>query len=434
MVRVKASVLRDGALADIPMEDVVPGDVVAFQAGDVVPGDGRILESRDLFVDEATLTGETFPVGKSGRRRPGGDRRWRAGPTPCSWGPTSSAARPRRSWSGPGRTTEFGRISERLAMKPPETEFERGVRHFGYYLMEVTLVLVIAIFAINVYLARPVLDSFLFALALAVGLTPQLLPAIISINLAHGARSMAREKVIVKQLDSIENFGSMNVLCSDKTGTLTEGVVHSGRPAASTARRARGSCSTLTSTPCSSPGFANPMDEAIRQHRAFDLGGWSKLDEVPYDFIRKRLSILVAREGLSVMITKGALPNVLAACASAETADGTVVDIADVRDGILARFDELRRQGLSDPGRRPARHGKRTRITKDDEAGMIFLGFLVLDDPPKDGIADDHQGARLPGRIAEDRHRGQRPGRGRGRPAGRPARCPGSSPAPSSPG
>ena len=194
-----------------------------------------------------------------------------------------------------GRATEFGKVSERLKLRPPETEFERGVRRFGYLLMEVTLVLVIAIFAINVYFHRPVLDSFLFSLALAVGLTPQLLPAIISINLAHGARRMARAKVIVKRLASIENFGSMNVLCSDKTGTLTEGVVRlrsaldvQGQESEKVLLYAYLNASYET-------GFVNPIDEAIRTHRPFDVSGYQKLDEVPYDFIRKRLSILVAQ-------------------------------------------------------------------------------------------------------------------------------------------
>ena len=175
-----------------------------------------------------------------------------------------------------GKDTEFGKVSERLRLRPQETDFEHGIRQFGYFLMEVTLVLVVAIFAINVYLARPVLDSFLFSLALAVGLTPQLLPAIISINLAHGAKRMAQAKVIVKRLASIENFGSMNVICSDKTGTLTEGSVHvqaaldvAGAPSEQVLLYAYLNAFYET-------GFTNPIDEAIRTHRQFDLSGYRK--------------------------------------------------------------------------------------------------------------------------------------------------------------
>ncbi len=210
-----------------------------------------------------------------------------------------------RSWCAPGSATEFSQVSRRMALGRPETEFERGVRRFGYLLMEVTLILVMAIFAINVALARPVLDSFLFSLALAVGLTPQLLPAIVSVNLAHGARRMAERKVIVKRLASIEDFGSMNVLCSDKTGTLTEGVVrvHSaidfeGNPS----EKAR---FYAFLNACYESGFANPIDEAIRADRPFDLTGYRKLDEVPYDFLRKRLSILVERNGRPLLRDQG---------------------------------------------------------------------------------------------------------------------------------
>jgi len=225
IVQIKAAVMRDGSSKEIPVEEIVPGDIVNLNAGDVVPGDGLVQESKDLFVDEAMLTGETFPAEKTATVLPV---------------ETPMAQRINALWMGThvvsgsatvvivrtGKDTEFGKISERLKLRPQETEFERGIRHFGYFLMEVTLVLVVAIFAFNVYLARPVLDSFLFSLALAVGLTPQLLPAIISINLSHGAKRMAEKKVIVKRLASIENFGSMNVLCSDKTGTLTKGIVH----------------------------------------------------------------------------------------------------------------------------------------------------------------------------------------------------------------
>src|SRR6187551_2346726 len=224
MVQVKATALRDGKPQDIAVEELVPGDIVILNAGDLVPGDCLLDESKDLFVDEATLTGETYPVEKSvgvlAPETPLGQR------TNALWMGTHVVSGSAKALViSTGKQTEFGKLSERLKLRPQETDFERGIRQFGYFLMEVTLVLVVAIFAVNVYLARPVLESFLFSLALAVGLTPQLLPAIISINLAHGAKRMAQEKVIVKRLASIENFGSMSVLCSDKTGTLTEDTI-----------------------------------------------------------------------------------------------------------------------------------------------------------------------------------------------------------------
>lgn len=221
LVRIKTKVLRDGLPGEIPLEEVVPGDVVILSAGDGIPGDCLLLESKNLFVNEAALTGETYPVEKTVGMLPAEtDLSRRANSLFMGTHVVSGSARSLVVRTG--KDTEFGKVSERLKLKAPETEFERGVRRFGYFLMEVTLVLVIAIFAVNVYLAKPVLDSFLFSLALAVGLTPQLLPAIISINLSHGAGRMAREKVIVKRLSSIENFGSMNVLCSEVPRILAD--------------------------------------------------------------------------------------------------------------------------------------------------------------------------------------------------------------------
>jgi Mg2+-importing ATPase len=287
-----------------------------------------------------------------------------------------------------GAETEFGKVAERLKFRPPETEFERGVRRFGYLLMEVTLVLVIAIFVINVALARPVLEAFLFSLALAVGLTPQLLPAIISINLAHGAKRMAARGVIVKRLASIENFGSMNVFCSDKTGTLTEGVVHlhaalDVEGAASDKVLLYAYLNARFET-----GFLNPIDEAIRTHRPFDLSGYRKLDEEPYDFVRKRLSILVSQDGPHLMVTKGALPNVLEVCTSAEGAGGARVEIAAVKERIQKHLEEYSGQGFRTLGVAYRHVGDVRRISKHDETGMTFLGFLVFADPPKAGIAE----------------------------------------------
>ena len=377
IVQVHATVLRDGGPKDIPVEEIVPGDIVILNAGSLVPGDCLVQESTDLFVDEAMLTGETFPVEKAAAvlsaETPLGQR------TNALWMGTHVVSGSAKALViRTGKDTEFGKVSERLSLRPQETDFEHGIRQFGYFLMEVTFVLVVAIFAINVYLARPVLDAFLFSLALAVGLTPQLLPAIISINLAHGAKRMAHAKVIVKRLASIENFGSMNVICSDKTGTLTEGSVHvqsaldvAGAPSEQVLLYAYLNAFYET-------GFPNPIDAAIRTHRPFDLSGYRKMDEIPYDFLRKRLSILVAHEETSLMVTKGALANVLAVCASADTGGGTIVEIAAVRDRIQQHFEAFSHQGCRTLGVAYKSMGSASRLSKDHEAGMTFAGFLVL--------------------------------------------------------
>ena len=387
IVQIKAEVLRGGAQKEIPVEEIVPGDIIILNAGDVIPGDCLLIESKDLFVDEAALTGETYPEDKMPGALPE--------ETPLAqrtntlfMGTHVVSGSAKAVVINTGKDTEFGKVSERLAVKPSETEFERGVRRFGYLLMEITLLLVIIIFAINVYLARPVLDSFLFALALAVGLTPQLLPAIISVNLAHGAKYMALKKVIVKRLASIENFGSMNVLCSDKTGTLTEGVVQVHSTLDADGHESEKILLFAYLNSYYEAGFTNPIDKAIRSYREFDISGYQKLDEEPYDFVRKRLSILVLHDDTHIMITKGALQNVLAVCSKAETSGGEIVNIDGVSKKIRQRFEELSSQGLRTIGLACRDVGSASQITKDHEADMTFLGFLVLFDPVKPGIVE----------------------------------------------
>jgi len=387
IVQIKTAVLRDGNQQEIPVEDVVPGDIVIFNAGDIVPGDCLLIESKDLFVDEAMLTGETFPVEKA---------------VSVLAVDTALAKRTNALWMGThivsgsakalvtltGKSTEFGKVSERLKLKPPETEFEHGIRRFGYFLGEVTLFLVVIIFAINVYLQRPVLESFLFSLALAVGLTPQLLPAIISINLAHGAKKMAQKKVIVKRLASIENFGSMNVICSDKTGTLTEGSVQ-----VESAMDVKGMANDKVFlfaylNAFYETGFTNPIDQAILNYRKIDLSDYRKQDEIPYDFLRKRLSISVIQGNTHLMLTKGALTNILEVCSSAETNEGTIVDIQSVKDKIQKHFEEFSNNGFRTLGIAYKNLPEDKPINKSDEKDMTFIGFLTLFDPPKANIID----------------------------------------------
>ncbi len=376
IVRIKAAAARDGKTVEIPVEEIVPGDIVILHAGDIVPGDGLVVESKDLFVDEAMLTGETFPAEKAEAVLPAetllGHR------TNALWMGTHVVSGSAKALIvRTGKETEFGKVSERLKLRPQETEFERGIRSFGYFLMEVTMLLVVAIFAINVYLGRPVLESILFSLALAVGLTPQLLPAIISINLSHGAKRMAEKKVIVKRLASIENFGSMNVICSDKTGTLTEGIV-----------RVQSACD-VEGAPSEKVllyaylnafyerGFINPIDEAIRTHRTFDLSGYAKQDEIPYDFLRKRLSILVSKGDTHLMVTKGAC-NKFSTSAHRRKRGRGVVDIAEVRDHIQRHFEEFSGEDFRTLGMAYKTMGPEPRISIGHESGMTFLGFLVL--------------------------------------------------------
>ncbi len=408
LVETKVRVLRDGAEAIIPLADVVPGDVAVLCAGAINPGDGQLLEARELFVNEAALTGETFPAEKSVTDQSGNAK----GEVYLGTHVVSGSGKV--EILATGKTTRFGKIAESLRLRRPETEFERGVRRFGYLLAEITLLLVLAIFGFNVFLHKPVLDSFLFALALAVGLTPQLLPAIITINLSRGARRMAQEKVIVKRLAAIENFGSMNVLCSDKTGTITEGKIGIGA-----AVDARGNHSEKTLlyaylNAANETGFINPIDEALRTNPPGDCSGWEKLDELPYDFARKRLSILLEKRDTGtepwrgelprarspgvaelrppqsshrVLITKGALSQILSICSGVEWGDGTRSSIDTAREQIEEQWRKFSSEGCRVIAVAYCACGAECwRIDRETEHGMIFLGLVALSDPPKVGV------------------------------------------------
>ena len=393
VVQILATCERDGKCIDIRTEEIVPGDLIVLNAGDIVPADSLILESKDLFANEATLTGETFPVEKSVATLPA-DTPLAKRTNSVFLGTNIVSGTARVVAVQTGRTTEFGKVSQTLTRKPPETGFERGIRQFGYLLMEVTLLLVLGIFAANVYFHRPVVESLLFSLALAVGLTPQLLPAIISINLAHGAKRMADEKVIVKRLSAIENFGSMDVLCTDKTGTLTEGTV---RLHAAVGIGGADSGKALLFAFLNAKfqsGYANPIDAAIVGYRPLDVSAYTKLDEEPYDFVRKRLSVLIANGGKHLMVTKGALSNVLDVCETGETGTGQTVPIGPLRAQIQTQYEEFSSQGFRTLGIAYRDVGTETKSGKEHEAGMTFLGFLTLFDPLQPGILQSLQSLR----------------------------------------
>lgn len=383
LIQTKSTVLRNGTELEIPVTEVVPRDIVLLKAGDTVPGDGFLIKSKDLFVDESTLTGESYPTEKkTGSVAKNAKLNERTNAVFEGTHVVSGTAR--ILIMATGKETELGRISERLRLRPPETEFERGLRRFGELLIRVTLIFVIMIFAINVFFDRPVLESFTFAIALAVGMTPELLPAIVSITLARGAKRMADEQVIVRKLSAIENFGSMSVLCSDKTGTLTEGhvILKSAIDADGCESFNVRLYAVLNAT--FESGFTNPIDEALRVDKAVNTNGYKKFDEVPYDFIRKRLSVVVEHQnGAShLMITKGAFANVMACCTKVATATGEVSH-KSMNDRLEALFQDFSLAGLRVLGIATRDVTGDPIINKDDERDMTFQGFLLFEDPPK---------------------------------------------------
>jgi Mg2+-importing ATPase len=384
VVRVTADVLRDGAIAQVPVENVVPGDVVVLSAGDIVPGDCLVIDSRTLLVDEAALTGETYPAEK----KPGAiaasepiTRRTNA----VFLGTHVVSGSGKVTVVTTGRQTEFGRISARVATHQPATGFERGMTSFGRLLVGAMLVLVGGIFVINLVLARPLIDSALFSLALAVGLTPQLLPAIVTISLSQGARSMAKRRVIVKRLDAIEDFGAMSILCTDKTGTMTAGTVVlqqaldvDGQPSTDVRRLAFLNASLQT-------GFENPIDAAIVAAGGVDASGARVLDELPYDFTRRRLSVLVADGAERIVVTKGAVDSVLAVCTRRQASDGSTASLAGVVEAIKARNTSLSADGYRVLAVAARKADGIEHLTAKDESDLVFRGFLVFLDPPKPG-------------------------------------------------
>ncbi|MFO1425709.1 MAG: magnesium-translocating P-type ATPase [Steroidobacteraceae bacterium] len=403
-------VRRDGRVATLPVGELVPGDIIELAAGHLVPADGVLLAARDLLVSEASLTGESMPVEK----QPGvvASDAPLAARSNCAFMGTSV-----RSGTATvlvvhtGRATAFGDVAARLRTAPPEPEFARGVRHFGYLLVRVMGVLVLFVLAANVLLGRPVIESLLFAVALAVGLSPELLPAIMSVTLAKGACAMAARGVIVRRLEAIEDLGGMDVLCTDKTGTLTLGVM-----ALDAAVDAQGASSAEVLrlahlNAALESGIENPLDAALvaaGERAGLNADAQLKVDEIPYDFSRKRLTIVVREPdepGRHCMIVKGAVDQVLEICTRVRRAarpggpDGDVLDDATLAE--LGRWFEVQgRRGLRVLAVATRQLPAQSHYARVDERDLTLEGFVLFSDPPKPGVEDAiHELARRGVRI-----------------------------------
>lgn len=383
-----ARVRREGRLEVLPFSSLVRGDVVFLSAGAVVPADGVVLTATDLLVSEAALTGESFPVEKQPGACPADAPL--AGRTNCVYLGTSV-----RSGTGEvlivaiGRRTEFGEIAERLKQKPIETDFARSLRRFGYLLIRVMVGIVLFVLIVNQLLGRPFVESLLFAVALGLGMSPELLPAIVSVTLSAGATRLAKRGVIVRQLEAIENLGGMTVFCTDKTGTLTEGRIRmvdaldaDGR--SSEAVRRLGFLNAYFET-----GIDNPLDQAVLEDgeaRALSSAGCRKADEIPYDFTRKRLSIVVAADdepASRTMVTKGAFDNVVALCASVAVGPRDAPMDAATQARVRAFYKAQSQKGLRLLAVATRRLPVREHYGVEDEAEMRLEGFLAFLDPPK---------------------------------------------------
>jgi len=388
----KVTALRDGRTQIIDARDVVPGDIILLSAGNMVPADGVILDARDLLVTQSALTGESFPVEKTPKKTPE-NATLQERTNAVFLGTSVRSGTAKVLVVSTGRATELGCIAGKLAGTIVDTDFARGIRKFGYLLTRIMTVIVTFVFTVNLLFDRPLIDSLLFAVALAVGLTPELLPAIVSVTLSAGARRMAQRGVIVRRLEAIENLGCIDVLCTDKTGTLTKGVVEltaavdiEGVSSDRVIRYAAINSRLET-------GISNPLDVAIvtaADHCGLTTAGVVKIDEIPYDFARKRLTIVIAEQETAathLMITKGSFDTVLECCEWIAVSSSEAKPLDDSgREKLCKFYQDKGAEGCRVLGLATKRIPAKARCERADETDMVFEGFLLFFDPLKEGI------------------------------------------------
>jgi P-type Mg2+ transporter len=385
MISLKSTVLRDAKPQEIISNNVVVGDILLFKAGDMIPADCLLIEANELNVNEASLTGESYPV----RKELGilDEKTELSKRTNCLWeGANIVSGNAKALVIQTGTGTIFGSISQSINTEI-ETTFEKGIKDFGYFLMKITLVLSIFILVVNLLNHKSVVDSALFALALAVGMAPELLPAITTIAMSAGAKRLLEKKVIVKKLSSIQNLGEVNLFCTDKTGTITEGIITVSGLVNGFGEENEWVKNLAFWNATFETGYANPIDDALKKLNVENKVKPEKLGEVPYDFIRKRLSISVDNQTEKLLITKGAFTQILGICTQIKLNNGNVESISVHQSEIEKRFEEFGVKGLRAIGI-CYKNIEINTISKDDEKDMIFAGFVLLQDPVKAGIID----------------------------------------------
>jgi Mg2+-importing ATPase len=389
MIRVTATVVRDGQPREIPLQQLVPGDIVKLSAGDMVPGDVRLVSAKDLFIIQATLTGESMPVEKTDARDP----RENVSPIEhtnlCFLGTSVETGSATAVIFATGLQTYFGKVARSLSGQQVETAFERGVKRFTWLMIRFMAIMVPLVFVINGLTKHDWKEAFFFSLAVAVGLTPEMLPMIVSVCLSKGALGMSRKKVIVKRLNSIQNFGAMNVLCTDKTGTLTIDKVILEiycdvfkKENAEVLRDAYLISHFQT-------GLKNVLDRAVLQHqelhRELSLDQYSKVDEIPFDFSRRMMSVVVeGPKGERQILTKGAPEAVFPRCTHFES-EGEIFPMEPILVGnLIEQVNDLSEDGFRVLAVATKKVDKRPAYSKADECELVLTGYLAFLDPPKD--------------------------------------------------
>jgi Mg2+-importing ATPase len=385
-IAITAVVIRDGREEELPTAQLVPGDIIRLKAGDLVPADARLLEVKDLHVREFALTGESLPVEKTVSELLSEKHGVAEANNSVFLGTAIQTGIATAVVVCTGKDTVCGGIAHRLAMRPPETEFGRGVRRFGMMLTWVTMFLVLFVLLVNIIFHRPVLESFLFSVALAVGMTPEMMPMIITVTLAQGAKRMTRKEVLVKQLAAIEDFGSIDILCTDKTGTLTEGEIVLDRHVDFQGKDDENVLQLIYLNSHFETGIKSPLDDAIVKHESPSIEGYDKVDEIPFDFNRKRLSVVVRQADECLLITKGEAESVFAICETVNM-DGVSQPFDDGRRAEAeSTLKELGAEGYRVLGVAMSKVEKQATYIVAVEHSMTLVGFAAFLDPPKDGI------------------------------------------------
>jgi Mg2+-importing ATPase len=394
-VAVRATVLRDGQPQEIRIEGLVPGDVVLLAAGDLIPADCLLLEAKDFFVNQSVLTGESYPVEKHAGSLTTAISDLSLAVNSVFMGSSVISGMAKAMVCHTGAETAVGNISDMLQVKPPPTAFELGTQSFGMLIMRLTFMMVLFVFLINALFHRPFLESFLFAIALAVGLTPELLPMVITVTLSRGALRMAKKQVIVKQLAAIHNLGSMDVLCTDKTGTLTEGRIRLERHLDATGAESAQVLQLAYLNSYFETGLKSQLDDAILEHTEINANGWQKIDEVPFDFERRRVSVLVEQELLDqrkqrLLVVKGSPEDIINLSTQYAVGETQLFQPMDTsaRLAINALHDSLGREGFKVLGiawRAVAEDHPHAVV--NDESELIFAGFAAFQDAPKASAA-----------------------------------------------
>jgi Mg2+-importing ATPase len=389
-VSVRATVLRDGKPLEVSVTGVVPGDVVLLSAGDLIPADGKVLESCDFFVKQALLTGESYPVEKRPGMLPDTATDLQEATNAVFMGTSVISGNARILVAKTGSETAIGEIADSLSRPSEPTSFELGTRRFGILIMRLAILMVMFVLLANAYFHKPWLDSFLFAVALAVGLTPELLPMVISVTLSRGALRMAKMHMIVKRLSAIQDLGSMDVLCTDKTGTLTEAKIRLERHVDAAGQPSERVLELAYFNSFFETGLKSPLDEAILSHQHIKIGAWKKIDEVPFDFERRRVSVLIDNGETRWLVVKGAPDEIVELCTHYEAEGAKLsypMDEAALA-AIRSQHHALEKEGFRALGiawrQVPMDH---PHAVVSDETELVLAGFAAFFDPPKASAA-----------------------------------------------